>query len=350
MVGFVQKAQFLADHASDADERKSTDGTEGIKHYIDIDYYPEFKLGNLPHSMDSIIAKYGVSIVYDRGIIPWATVWVMDSLTSAMKRGDWNKALQFSADLGHYVADAHQPLHATKNYDGQETGNKGIHSRFESGLIDRYSSQISILRSTVSYITNPLDFVFTYITGSNARVADILRGDNTARSETGQAQGDAYYAVLWREIGQIAVSQMQAATEHLASLCYTGWVNAGKPTIPSVALVVEDRREKPYVLLQNYPNPFNPRTVIRFRISGSGSNVSLKIYDVLGKELKSLVDSYLGEGEFQAEFDGSGLSSGVYFYQLSINSLDGTNELSLPASQKENRLRRVETKKMILAR
>ena len=113
---------LLADHGSDADKRKSWDPTEGPKHYIDIDDYPEFLLnGKIPQSYDSVCALHSESFVTDKGILPWATLITFDSLRNCFERLDWDNAGLFAADLGHYVADGHQPLHITRNYDGQYT-------------------------------------------------------------------------------------------------------------------------------------------------------------------------------------------------------------------------------------
>ncbi len=70
-----------------------------------------------------------------------------------------------------------------------------------------------------------------------------------------------------------------------------------------------------YSMSQNYPNPFNPSTIIRYQLSVVG-NVSLKVYDVQGREIQTLVNERLQAGTYEATFDGSVLNSGVYFYQL----------------------------------
>ena len=99
----------------------------------------------------------------------------------------------------------------------------------------------------------------------------------------------------------------------------------------------DDIVAKDFMLYQNYPNPFNPTTKIKFSIPNvetrhaSSLRVTLKIYDVLGNEVTTLVDEYKSAGEYEVEFSGVGLSSGIYFYQLKAGSL-------------------VETKKMILFR
>jgi len=92
-----------------------------------------------------------------------------------------------------------------------------------------------------------------------------------------------------------------------------------------------------YSLLQNYPNPFNPTTTIGFRIADF-EIVTLKIYNVLGQEVASVFENeLLAPGEHQVKYDASYLSSGVYFYRLSIDSKNGSNAYS-------------EVKKMILMR
>jgi len=88
-----------------------------------------------------------------------------------------------------------------------------------------------------------------------------------------------------------------------------------------------------FSLSQNYPNPFNPTTNIKFQIAKS-SNVKLTIYDVIGKEVEILVDKKLEAGGYQADFDGTNLPSGVYYYQLTVNS--------------EQLTKYTETKKMVL--
>ena len=66
---------------------------------------------------------------------------------------------------------------------------------------------------------------------------------------------------------------------------------------------------------QNYPNPFNPSTIIKYQIPNSGY-VSIKIYDVLGEEVSSLVNKEQAAGSYEINFNASNLTSGVYFYQL----------------------------------
>ena len=70
-----------------------------------------------------------------------------------------------------------------------------------------------------------------------------------------------------------------------------------------------------FILFQNYPNPFNPRTVISYSLLAA-SEVSLKVYDVLGNEISTVVNEKINAGSYEVEFDGSNFSSGIYFYKM----------------------------------
>ena len=85
---------------------------------------------------------------------------------------------------------------------------------------------------------------------------------------------------------------------------------------------------KQFKLEQNYPNPFNPTTNIAFRIAESGF-VSLKVYDILGREVVTLVNEEKRDGNYKVKFDGSGLSSGIYFYKLQSGKYTSVKEMIL---------------------
>ena len=80
--------------------------------------------------------------------------------------------------------------------------------------------------------------------------------------------------------------------------------------------------------MQNYPNPFNPITTIQFQLPSAG-NVTLKVFDVLGSEVSTLVNEYREAGSYDVEFNASSLSSGVYYYQLTSGSFIQTHKMML---------------------
>jgi hypothetical protein len=83
-----------------------------------------------------------------------------------------------------------------------------------------------------------------------------------------------------------------------------------------------------YALEQNYPNPFNPATVIRYQLSDH-SKVTLKVYDVLGSEVATLVDEYREAGRYEFTFDAGKLASGIYIYKLQAGSFSQSKKMIL---------------------
>ncbi len=119
----------------------------------------------------------------------------------------------------------------------------------------------------------------------------------------------------------------------------TGWIagsqgkifhttNGGAVSVQNISTEVPSA----YSLSQNYPNPFNPRTKIRFGIKKSefrsqNSEVTLKIYDALGREVETLINDQLAPGTYEVTFDGTRLNSGVYFYKLTTEGFSETKRM-----------------------
>ncbi len=330
MLGFIQRASMLADSASNADIRKSKDPGESPKHFIDIDDYPEFASRSVFRSLDSLIQKYGSARVTADGLLPWATVTAVDSLAAQMQRGDWNRVWSTSADLGHYVGDAHQPLHCAVNYDGQLTGNRGIHSRYESTMIDRFQQSISIRPGQVTYVDRPIDFVFSYIYSSNSCCDSIITADNYAKQVSGWSgsgqEPASYYTALWLKACGFTNVQMQRAADAFADLLFTAWVRAGRPPIPAMSGVGSSvAGVKPFKLEGAYPNPANPGTTISY-ILPTERTVSLKIFDLGGRLLRTLVNERQSPGAHHIQWNPN-VPSGTYFYVLSCGGYAETMKI-----------------------
>lgn len=328
MLLFIQDSTFFGQHASDADNRKGSDTAEAPKHFIDLERYPAFNA--LTPNLDSLIAIYGWATVKDIGILPWATVWAYDSLVAQLKRGDWTKAVLAAADIGHYVGDGHQPLHLTVNYNGQYTGNSGIHSRYESTMINMYQEAITITPRSASYVPDRFGYVLAYCVAGNFLVDSVLHADTGARVISGWSGAGtappAYYAALWSLTGGMTRDLFQRATLAVASLWYSAWVDGGLitssvagqslPTIPAA------------LSLQNYPNPFNPVTTIVYDLPIGGS-VDLTLFAPDGREIVTLVSGLQSAGKHSVLFDGHSFASGVYLCRLRLGRFMETRKLVL---------------------
>ncbi len=231
MIAFKGWQDYLIDHAVDADDRRKFDKTEPPKHYIDIDYYKEFNNGRMIYDEQQLEAIYGDSIVKAIGLLPWATINTYNNLINAFKENNRDKALIYAADLAHYIADGHQPFHTVMNYNGQLTNQKGIHGRYEIDMIDKYYNQImgTISPDKVNYINDPLNYIFNYISNSNSVCNVILDADNFAYNAVKNHDSDEYYRLLWLKTKYITTIQLTKASEDVASLIYSAWVDAGKP-------------------------------------------------------------------------------------------------------------------------
>ncbi len=320
-------ADSLADHASDADSRKSWDPNEAPKHFIDIDSYPEFiESGTIPQDFDSVVAAHGYSFVIDKGILPWAIINTADSLEAAFEINDMHKAMLIAADLGHYIADSHMPLHITKNYNGQNTGQTGVHSRYESNLIEDFQDEIIYDGDSLQYIENLPDFVFNMIYDNYRYVDSVLNADSEAQAFAGNHNSTAYYNKFWEIAGNFTISLFKKASYRIACVIYTEWINAGR--LPTGISNEDNLSVSDFQLYQNYPNPFNPATKISWHTS-IGSRQTLKVYNMLGQEVITLVDKYEPAGNHSAEFNGKGLPSGMYIYKLQSGNHSSVKKMIL---------------------
>lgn len=326
----------LAAHGSDADNRKSSDPDEAPKHYIDIDNYPEFiSNGHITQNFDSLVLQHGITFVMDQGILPWAIMKTFDSLQTAFQNNQFDKAMLLAADLGHYVGDMHMPLHITRNYNGQYTGQTGVHSRYESSMVNTYSAQITYTGDSLIYINDVSEFTFEMIYNNYIYVDSVLKCDSLAKAFAGNTTSTVYYSKMWELSKNFTTELFRSSSHKLTSLIYTAWLNAGNPVYVDNKIEMETPDE--FELFPNYPNPFNPSTTIKYSVSNvtlsgvEGSRVVIKVYDVLGNEVAALVDEYKPAGSYEVDFNALSLSSGVYFYRLQSGSF-------------------IETKKMILLR
>jgi hypothetical protein len=313
MSQFSTWPQYLADHASDADDRKDTDPTEAPKHYIDIDMYASFNTtGHIAQTWDSIIAQNGAIWVTSEGTLPWSTLATYDSLKNAFQHYNWAKAMFFAADLGHYVADGHMPLHITKNYDGQYTGNDGIHSRYESTMIYGYNSQIVYTGDTVKLIPNVNKYVFNYIYKNHYYKDSILDADDYAYGLSSNYYSTTYKAALWNKTRNLTIMMFKNASHALAELIYNAWVEAGSPPVGSTG-ISESNTNYGSGIIAVYPNPVVTSANIQYTVNNAGVPVKIYLSDFSGRINSILFNGSKQAGNYDLNLSADGMASGIYF-------------------------------------
>ncbi len=319
---FMGWANYLAGHASDADNRKSSDPAEAPKHYIDIDNYTEFNSNQtMPFTMADAINRYGYSFVIDNGTLPWATKTTYDSLVVSLRTNRIDKAKQFAADLGHYVADGHMPLHITKNYNGQLTGNTGIHSRYESTMINAHADEFYNLElRSIEYITNVQQYIFEYIYFNYQFVDSILQADNYAKSVNPDYSSTAYKDALWEKTNGFTRKLFSNASQRLAELIYSAWIDAGRP---SVSTGIEAEKNRIHGM-KIYPNPTVGNLNVEFYASSESSR--LDIYDVSGFLIES---TFLKSNPNSVQIYANSiyLNDGIYLFRVTSGNSSQTQKV-----------------------
>lgn len=267
---FLYKPQieFLSEHAVDPDKRRYAVPEEGPRHYIDIDHYGEYPFTELPRKWTDAINKFSEDTLNAYGIVPWWLQTMLGRLTNAFKEKNQFKILKYSTEIGHYIADAHVPLHACSNHNGQFTDQKGIHGFWESRIPELLSEkEWDFFIGKAEYIRNPAEFIWNRVLESAAAADTVLRFENELSNKF---PGDQKYSFEDRNgivIRQYSSAFSKAYNEMMngmverrmrqsifavASFWYTAWVNAGQPDLKSLhnkELSQEDLKE--FELLNN---------------------------------------------------------------------------------------------------
>jgi hypothetical protein len=232
MRGFFEaNRQFLVEHANDPDVWINKDRYERKRHYIYLDKYGIFPFLGLPHSFKQAVEEYGSGRVNRDGVLPWQVGEYSLRLETAFKSHNWDQVKLEAAVLAHYVADAHNPLHVTRNFDGQLTRQTGLADRFEIRLLDRYSKFFILHPEDAVKIDDPTEYAFQACLEAYTGLDSIILADLRAR-EGLPDYTDEYFDRFYSQIGATAMRAINEAAHDAGSYWYTAWLNAGKPALP----------------------------------------------------------------------------------------------------------------------
>jgi hypothetical protein len=247
MTGFYKRhIGYIVDWAVLPDERRYAVPWEAPRHYIDLDHYGDSAYLHLPRYWPQAIEKYGEDTLMAYGTVPWTIVQLKYQLTEAFKNLDGERIVKLSAELGHYVADAHVPLHTTENYNGQLTNQHGIHAFWESRLPELFADGYDYFLPRAVYVRNPQLKAWDIVTASHLALDSVLRFERdltavwgsdkkygyTTRNgintllQTPQFSG-AYHTLL---AGQVE-RRMREAAHAIGCFWLTCWADAGQPDL-----------------------------------------------------------------------------------------------------------------------
>jgi hypothetical protein len=169
------------------------------------------------------------------GTLPWRAQEIQDKLVEAFtQKATYSREniKFFSSVISHYVADAHVPFHAALNYDGQLTGQWGIHSRFEAELFERYQSTLKVTPGPLVPIPNTREFVFDTLVESFPFVQPILDADEAAVAGR-EYYDDEYFTMFVGKVKPIVERRLSDAVTHVASMIAAAWEKAERPALPT---------------------------------------------------------------------------------------------------------------------
>lgn len=260
---FFNHVDFITQESTVPDLRKYTmlDKAETPRHYIDLEKFGAWD--SIPRNFAEASLKYKPEFLNEYGILPWYIQDMMDKLTKAFKGKRKTEILFLAADLGHYLGDAHMPLHTTLNHDGQLTDQRGIHALWESRLPEMFGAGFNYQVPEAVYIEDIQKNTWELIQHSFTLADTVLLADKQLRKqfakdkifdldEKGGIKKNKFnqnifsneYAEQYHEkLNGMIESQMRAAITCVSSYWYTAWVNAGKPDLSDL--------DPPYVNKQN---------------------------------------------------------------------------------------------------
>ena len=234
---FEANRAFIVERAIDPDLWRNAGFTEEPpNHFLDFDAYGLYPFKDLPRDYDEALKKHGIDKLRQNGLVPWRTHEIAGRLIRGFetlhKNGPYAQSdiRFFSAIIGHYVADAHVPLHAVLNYNGQLTGQTGIHNRWEDDLFIRYQKQLAIKPGALKPIPHERDFIFDTLLESSQLADDVLAADNKAIGNR-DVYDDQYFETLFAETRPILEKRLNDAINAVASIITSAWEQAGKPKL-----------------------------------------------------------------------------------------------------------------------
>jgi hypothetical protein len=235
---FDRNREEIVIRVTDPDLWRTIGWPEDPNHFLDfgVKEYGAYPFAELPREYGAALAKFGRATLERNGTLPWRLQEVSGNLRRAFEAMGRNSAnsvaeiILFSAVSAHYIQDAHQPLHATDNYDGGQTGQSGIHGRFERDLFERYRSRLTIEPAAPMGIASPRDAAFDTLLASFKLVDQVLAADKKAVAGRDEYDGP-YYDAFFASTKSLLAQQLGRAITATASIIIGAWEQAGKPVV-----------------------------------------------------------------------------------------------------------------------
>jgi hypothetical protein len=256
---YKSNINYVTEHSVDPDKRRYADSLEAPRHYLDADHYGNEPFKIIPRKWNEASLKLTEDTLYAYGIVPWQIQRTYNKLVYAFKDRDSILILKYSADLGHYIADAHVPLHTSENYNGQMTNQVGIHGFWESRLPELFANDYDYFVGKAKYIDNPLDAAWNIVENTFTMLDSTLtiernlnksfpadrkytfnERNNRVIREYSLEYSKAYHDAL----NGMVERQMRSSILDVGSFWYSAWVDAGQPNMRNLVRTSQTAEEK----------------------------------------------------------------------------------------------------------
>ncbi len=243
MITFYKRHQKeIEDLSVLPDQRRYIMDNEASRHYIDLDRY---QIADIRYtSWAEIIKNMHQDSLVKHGIVPWHIPILYQELKYAFVRLDTIKIIKLSAEMGHYIGDLHVPLHTTSNYDGQKTGQTGLHAFWESRIPELLNEALEEWVGPATFVSNVPKSAWDWTLESHTEVKILIDKEaklnatfKQSKKYTFEKKGNVlqknysveyskkYHQVLDHQIE----NRFQSAYKHVGDIWYSAWIEAGQP-------------------------------------------------------------------------------------------------------------------------
>ena len=246
---YKENIEYLTEHAVDPDKRRYAIDGEAAHHFIDIDHYGQYPFENVPRYWDEAVEKLSADTLEAYGVVPYHIPVVVYRLAQAFEAQDLARIMKLSADLGHYIGDAHVPLHTTENYNGQLTGQKGIHGFWESRLPELFAEDYDFFVGRAYYVQDVYLEAWDAVLESHRQVDELLTlekqlsggfsaskkyGYESRNHRTVRTYSREYAQAYHELLDGMVEARMRRAILRIGAFWYTAWKLAGEPDLSAL--------------------------------------------------------------------------------------------------------------------
>jgi hypothetical protein len=224
------------------DQRRHSLDEEAARHYIDLDRYLIKSIAYL--NFEKAIQLYTNDSLQRHGIVPWIIPTMKNRLKQAFFNRDTLQIIKLTSELGHYIADAHVPLHTTSNYDGQKSNQVGIHAFWESVIPEMLQSDLEDWSAPAQYIADLQKETWNWILSSHSLVENLLSLEAKLNQKTNakskyifikkgtlltKTYAPAYTKAYHQSLNNQIETRFNEAIQHVGNVWYSAWLEAGQP-------------------------------------------------------------------------------------------------------------------------